>query len=233
MRHITPRDISVIIPALNEQPGVGRAIRSAWHTGAGEVLVVDGGSCDETPRIAEQLGASVFRSAPGRARQQNVGAARAKGAILLFQHADCWLGSNCLHQVARVLNDTSDTVAGAFRQRIDGSGFLYRALEHGNAARAGRFGIAYGDQGIFVRRAIFEQLGGFAQVPLMEDVMLMRRLRGCGRIVLLPGPLHVSSRRWQRQGVIRQTARNWCLLAAYFCGVPPASLARHYPRHDQ
>jgi rSAM/selenodomain-associated transferase 2 len=175
----------------------------------------------------------VIQSPPGRALQQNAGAAAARGPILLFQHADCWLAADSLRQIVRALNERPAAVAGAFRQRIAAQGPLYRLLEQGNAARVRWFGLAYGDQGIFVRRAIFEQIGGFAAVPLMEDVMLMRQLRRHGRPLLLPGPLHVSARRWRRQGVIRQTARNWCLLAAFFCGVSPASLARHYRRHDR
>jgi rSAM/selenodomain-associated transferase 2 len=227
------QDISVIIPALNEQSLIGRAIRSAWAAGAGEVLIVDGGSRDATPEVARRLNCRVIESPPGRALQQNAGAAAARGPVLLFQHADCWLHADGLWQVARAMSQRPATVAGAFRQRIGARGPLYRLLERGNAARVRWFGLAYGDQGIFVRRAVFEQIGGFAAVPLMEDVMLMRQLRRHGPLLLLPGPLHVCARRWRNQGVIRQTARNWCLLAAFFCGVSPASLARFYPRHDR
>jgi rSAM/selenodomain-associated transferase 2 len=225
--------ISVIIPAINEQARIGPAVQAAWAAGATEVLVVDGGSQDDTAPRARRSGGRVIRSPAGRAIQQNAGAAVARGQVLLFQHADCRLGGDCLRQVVRSMDEQPCAVAGAFCQQIDPLSRIHRVLARGNAARVRWLGLAYGDQGIFVRREVFRQVGGFAEVPLMEDVILMRTLRRWGPPLLLPGPLHVSSRRWQQQGVLRQTARNWCLLAGFFCGVPPAKLQRFYPRHDQ
>jgi hypothetical protein len=119
-------------------------------------------------------------------------------------------------------------VGGCFQQQIDAPGRLYRWLEWGNLRRVLWTGMAYGDQGLFLRREVFEQLGGFPEWPLMEDVGLMQRLRGRGRFVVVTARLHVSARRWQRRGVIRQTLLNWTLLALYFAGVPPSRLARYY-----
>ena len=121
------------------------------------------------------------------------------------------------------------TVGGCFQQRIEADGWAYRWLERGNAWRVRWLGMAYGDQGIFIRRSVFERLGRFPDVKLMEDVLLMKRLRGAGRFVLLPERLLVSARRWQRHGIVRQTLRNWMLLTFATCGVSPSCLARFYP----
>jgi hypothetical protein len=120
---------------------------------------------------------------------------------------------------------------GGFRQQIEAPQSIYRWLEWGNRLRIRWLGSAYGDQGIFVRREIYEASGGFPLVPLMEDVLLMRQLRRRYKVTLLPGPLHVSPRRWQANGPIRQTIRNWSLMTAFRCGVSPERLARFYRRH--
>lgn len=222
---------SIIIPILNESTHAAGAVRRAWETGPHEVIVVDGGSGDDTAQLAREAGACVLASPPGRAIQQNHAARIATGDVLLFLHADTWLPPDGLRQIEQALTD--DAVGcGAFCQHIEADGMAYRLLERGNAWRVRYRGMAYGDQGIFVRRALFEDLGGFPEVRLMEDVLLMKRLRRRAWPVLLPGPLCVSARRWQRHGVARQTARNWLLLAAARCGVPPDRLARFYARHD-
>ena len=120
---------------------------------------------------------------------------------------------------------------GAFRQRIEAEGLRYRLLEKGNAARVKWLKLAYGDQGILMRTSFFRQAGGFPEVDLMEDLLLMRQVRRAAPVRLLEGPLYVSPRRWQENGVIRQTLRNWSLLAACRLGVPANRLARFYPSH--
>jgi hypothetical protein len=120
---------------------------------------------------------------------------------------------------------------GAFRQKITSPRPIYRWIEKGNAVRARCWGMPYGDQGIFVRRDTFFELGGFPEVPIMEDVIFMRKFRRRTRIVLLPGPLHVSPRRWEQSGPLTQTVRNWGLLVAERVGVPPRRLARWYRPH--
>jgi len=223
-------NVSIIIPTLNEENRIGQAVEWAWANGPHEVLVVDGGSRDETVAVAERQGARVIGGMRGRASQQNLGAREATGDVLLFLHADNLLEPDGVHQIARVLENPA-VLGGAFRQQIAAPGLLYRLLERGNALRARVFGLPYGDQGIFLRREVFECLGGFPEVSLMEDLLLMRKLRRRSRPVLLPGPLRVSPRRWQRYGVVRQTARNWSLLAAERLGVSPSSLSRFYPPH--
>lgn len=222
---------SIIIPALNEAALAASAVRRAWETQPHEVIVVDGGSDDDTVALARESRACVLTSQPGRATQQNHGARHATGDVLLFLHVDTWLPPDGLRQIELALADAA-VGCGAFRQRIEADGLMYRLLERGNAWRVARRGMPYGDQGIFIRRALFDELGGFPQVRLMEDVLLMKGVRRRAWPVLLPGPLFVSARRWQRHGVVRQTARNWLLLAAARCGVSPDRLAVFYARHD-
>lgn len=222
--------ISIVTPAWNEGGRIGRAVRSAIENGALDVIVVDGGSEDHTRAEAADAGAIVIDSPRGRAKQQNAGAEVARGEVLLFLHADNWLAPGALEQVLAAFADPSVLVA-AFRQRIEAAGCAYRLLEWGNAARVRWRAMAYGDQGICIRRATFERCGGFPSVGLMEDVLLMRAVRRLGRPVLLPGPLYVDARRWRRHGVVRQTLRNWSLLAAERCGVAPDRLAGWYRPH--
>lgn len=223
--------LSVIIPALNESEWIARAVGSAWKAGADEVIVVDGDSQDQTAEIAKQCGARVLQGPRGRSFQQNHGAQQAMGNVLLFLHADSWLAESVGDQVRECL-ENEKTLGGAFWQQIDASGCLYRLLERGNAARVRWCGIPYGDQAIFMRRNVFEQLGGFPSVKLMEDLILMRKFRKMSCPVLLPGPVFVHPRRWQQQGVVRQTLRNWSLLSAHALGVAPDKLARYYPLHN-
>lgn len=223
--------ISVIIPALNEEALIERAVGSSWEAGVDEVLVIDGKSRDETAQRAQSRGARVLQGSVGRAVQLNLGAREATSEVLLFLHADNWLDSTAGDQLRECLCDES-ILGGAFRQKIDAAGYLYRWLERGNAARVRRRGLAYGDQAIFMRRYVFEQLGGFPEVQLMEDLLLMRAFKKLARPVLLPGPVHVHPRRWQHGGVVRQTLRNWALLCGEAVGVSPDRLARFYPQHD-
>jgi rSAM/selenodomain-associated transferase 2 len=228
VNHLT---VSIIIPTLNEAENIGSAITRAWQTGPREVIVVDGGSSDATCTIAAAHQCLLLQGPRGRGVQQNLAARHARGEVLLFLHADTWLEPGALEQVTSALDDRR-VLAGAFCQQIDAPGRRYRLLERGNALRAGRWGRPFGDQGIFVRREMFERVGGFPEVALLEDVLLMRRVRRYGWPVLLPGPIHVSPRRWQREGVVRQTLRNWLLLTAATLGVSPARLAAFYSTHN-
>lgn len=223
--------VDIIIPALSEAETIAQAVQRAWAPGPNRVLVVDGGG-DQTAAIAHSHGAEVFPCPPGRARQQNFGAAQSTADVLLFLHADCWLATDGVRQIREALKNPK-VLGGAFRQRIESPRRIYRLLERGNDFRARVFGMPYGDQGIFLRRETFERLGRFPNVDLMEDLILMRRLRDLAKPILLPGPLHVSARRWQRHGVARQTLRNWSLLAARRLGANPNTLASYYRRHYQ
>ena len=225
-------EVSVVIPALNEAQILGQMIERTWSAGADQIIVVDGGSGDATREIARSGRCEVLRTEPSRGVQQNLGASHARGAVVLFLHADTWLADQGISQIRSALADGA-IAGGAFRQRIESDGVAYRLLECGNAWRVRCFGIPYGDQGIFMRRDFLQQLGGVPEIPLMEDVALMKAFRRRARPVLLPGPLYVSPRRWRRCGVVRQTLRNWSLQLRYRCGVPPKKLVRYYAPHEE
>jgi rSAM/selenodomain-associated transferase 2 len=219
--------ISVVIPALNEAAQIAEAVQSTRELGDCEILVVDGGSRDDTAERAKEAD-FVLVTAPGRALQQNAGAFASTGDVLLFLHADCRLQIGSFEAIHASLQNPK-FAGGCFRQQIDAAGWKYRLMERGNALRVQLFKWAYGDQGIFVRRAIFERLGGFPELRLMEDLYFMKRLKREGRIALIDPPLRISARRWQKQGMLRQTLRNWSLITMAHCGVSPDRLARFYP----
>jgi rSAM/selenodomain-associated transferase 2 len=219
--------LSIIIPVLNEAENVGPLVASLKTLGDSEIIVVDGGSTDDTWNQAS--GADLrLRSDRGRARQQNAGAKAASGDVLLFLHADCRLQPGCLETMRGALAEPT-VIGGCFRQVIDAAGWNYRLVERGNAARVRWLGWAYGDQGIFVRKSVFESLGGFPDLELMEDLYFVKQLRRSGRFAPLDVPIIVSPRRWQKTGVFRQTLRNWTLLTLAHLGVSPDRLAKFYP----
>lgn len=222
---MTPADITVVIPALNEEQAICRSVQSAVSAGASEVLVSDGGSRDRTVERATEAGASsVVRSLPGRGVQMNSAAQLASGIFILFLHADNELPEQALEQICMHEN----AAWGAFQQRIDSRRRIYRMIEWGNDLRVRWRAVPFGDQGIFVRRSLFEDLGGFADIPLMEDVELSHRLRKIKAPVLLKGPLQISARRWEKKGVVRQTITNWMIQLSYARGVSVEQLARKY-----
>ncbi len=151
----------------------------------------------------------------------------ARGEVLVFLHADARLSRECLNQVQTAIRQDAATW-GCFRQSIDQSGRRFRWLERGNAWRARVRRIVYGDQGFWMTRQVYEDSGGFPQQSLMEDVVLSDRLRSIGPPRILPGPIHVSSRGWQRRGVVRQTLRNWILFGMFRCGVSSERIAVWY-----
>jgi rSAM/selenodomain-associated transferase 2 len=219
--------VSIIIPVLNEAACVGEAIRQARRQAPREIIVADGGSEDATRE--ESSAADRLVSAPrGRSAQMNAGAAVARGDVLLFLHADCVLESGALADAERLLG-AAGVAAGCFRMRVQEPNILYRGIEGCATARVRLTGLIYGDQGLFLRRELFERLGGFPPLRLMEDWFFSRQLRRHGRMVVSARHILVSSRRWRRQGVIRQTLRNWTLSALAVAGVHPNRLADFYP----
>lgn len=224
---MTPAQISVVIPAINEEAVIGAAIESARNAGAGEIIISDGGSRDQTIRIASEFrGTKIVRSLPGRGVQLNSGAllVNEDQEVILFLHADNLLDKQCLRQICEL----AEIGWGAFRQRIDSSSKIYRFIELGNEMRVRFRGVPFGDQAIFVRRFDFVQSGGFEEVPLMEDVGFAKKMRKTSRPVLLDGPVTISSRRWERRGPIRQTLLNWKIQIAYALGVSPERLKNWY-----
>jgi len=189
---------------------------------------VDGGSADDTARVAQRFPrVRVIASARGRARQMNVGARRAGGDILLFLHADTRLPDGALPAIATVLRDPR-VVGGRFDVRFDSSRPVFRMIAFFMNLRSRLSGICTGDQAIFVRREVFEALGGYPDVPLMEDIELSRRLKRRGKIVALRLRVVTSARKWEREGAFRTIVLMWTLRLLYAIGVSPARLHGWY-----
>jgi len=223
--HRVPSSLSVIIPALNEAAVLEETLAAAGRAEGVEVIVVDGGSRDGTPEVAARSGARVVRARPERARQMNLGASLARGRILLFLHADTLLPDGYDEHLRRILTEPG-VVAGAFRfglrERRRGLGWVTA----GARLRSRFFHLPYGDQALFLRREVFDRVGGFPEIPIMEDVVFVRRLRACGRIVIGSLEARTSARRYLRHGVLRTVLLHQLLLAGHVLGVSPSGLLR-------
>ena len=220
--------VSVIIPTLIETVFVGRVLNRLQRADAIEVIVVDGGSQDDTCEIAVQAGARVLEvSGGGRAAQQNAGAAVAKGRLLLFLHADT-LPPNGYDDMIRLALDRPATVAGAFRFKTDDSTAAMRLIEWMTNFRSAVFQWPYGDQGLFMEKRVFDETGGFTSIPIMEDFELVRRLRRRGTVVTLSEAAITSARRWQQLGIVHTTIINQIMIAGFLGGMPIQRLSRLY-----
>ena len=219
--------VSVIIPALNEERDIAATLRAVGQSPCHEVIVIDGGSTDATVQRAREASVNVLTSKLGRARQMNAGAVRAEGGSLLFLHADTLLPPAWADVVPRTLR-APGVVAGAFRFRIADSFAGKSFIEWTTGFRSRWLQRPYGDQGLFLPRALFEEMGGFADLPIMEDYEFSARLRRRGRIVTVGEAALTSARRWQTLGVVRTTLRNQWMLAGYHLGVNPRRLATRY-----
>ncbi len=226
--------VSVILPALNEEDALPAAIRSARDAGADEIIVVDGGSADRTVETARPLADLVISHSPGRAAQMNAGARASSGDILLFLHADTVLPPQSIDEVrAAVLQ--AGSVGGAFSVRlaISPSASVYRRAILRLAGRmigvrSALFRAYTGDQGIFARRDAFEAVGGFPEIPLMEDVEFSRRLASKGKTIVLPARITTSGRRWEASGPLRTILLMWGIRLAHRLGMSPAHCAEIY-----
>jgi len=221
--------ISIIIPVLNEANTIRAVLARLLDARSVEVIVVDGGSRDETVAIAQSLAVKVITAAASRASQMNAGAAVATGEILLFLHADTHLPTEFETLVRQALQNAG-TVAGAFELRIDAQLRGLRLVERMVNMRSRFLSMPYGDQAIFLKAAVFHEIGGFPDLPIMEDFELMLRLRRIGRITIVPAPVLTSGRRWQKLGIVKTTLINQLIITGYFLGIPPAQLVRLYRR---
>ena len=217
--------LSIILPVLNEASGIAATL-AALRPLAAEIIVVDGGSDDATPVIAQGLADQVIKAPRGRARQMNAGAAVARGDILLFLHADTLLPGGADHCVIAAVAAGADW--GRFDVRITGDSLWLPLIAALMNRRSRLTGIATGDQAIFVRREVFAALGGFPAQPLMEDIELSRRLKAVSPPACLRERVLTSGRRWEKHGVLRTVLLMWSLRLRYFFGADPQRLARAY-----
>lgn len=223
--------ISIIVPVFREagiiNPAVARLNRLSG-AGESEIIVVDGGPGGETVAAIGRTGVVTILSPKGRGIQMNAGARAASGEILLFLHADTRLPSEGLDRIRVAMADRR-WVGGAFDLGIDSNRRIFRILERAASLRSRLTRIPYGDQAIFIRSAFFREIGGYRNIPIMEDVELMRRIKSTGHgIVFLPDRVRTSARRWEREGVAGGTLRNWLLVLLFLAGMSPERLARFY-----
>ncbi|MAG35669.1 MAG: glycosyltransferase [Dehalococcoidia bacterium] len=227
MRPADPALVSVVIPTWRERENIDGLLSSLGGDDRSvEIIVADAGSGDGTAERAGDHGSTRVTTSPrGRARQLNRGAEAARGEILWFLHADSRPPEGAVDLIRRTLDDSRISL-GAFRFAIDSPRWRYRIIELGVRVRARWFGVPYGDQGFFLRRSAFEKVGGFRDIPVLEDLYLVRALKRQGRIAIVEASLPTSARRWEQLGAARVTLRNWKIIALDWAGVSPARLAR-------
>lgn len=219
--------ISIIIPVLNEEKAIQallqqlQACRQLGH----EVIVVDGGSTDDTVLIAKPLVDKIIQSGTGRADQMNSGAVEARGDVLWFLHADTIIPHNALEPILQAMKNNN---WGRFNVKLSGSPVLFRVIEKMMNARSCISGIATGDQGIFVKKHHFELAKHYPNIPLMEDIELSKKLKKISWPVCLKEELITSSRRWEQNGILSTVLLMWRLRFLYWLGVSAAKLARQY-----
>lgn len=221
--------ISIIIPTLNEAESIAITLKSAQARTEVEIIVADGESSDGTGEMAKGLGARLLTVTGGRAKQVNGAAKEASSNVLLFLHGDTRLPVGFDKHVLNLLSQPG-TVAGAFALNIDGPEIGLRLIEKLANFRSRFFQMPYGDQAIFLKASLFRSIGGFPDIPIMEDFVFMQRVRREGRVVIAPIAVTTSSRRWKELGIIRTTLINQIVLLAYFWGWSPERLARWYRR---
>jgi rSAM/selenodomain-associated transferase 2 len=227
--------ISVVIPTLNAEAGLARCLTALVPAAVDgvvrEVIIADGGSTDATAAIADDAGATFLQAARGRGQQLAAGAGVAKSGWLLFLHADTVLEPGWEDDVLRHLRATGPGgrpgAAAVFRFRLDDRGVRAAWLQTMVALRCAVFALPYGDQGLLISRRLYDEIGGFRPLPLMEDVDIVRRL-GRRRIVNLRSAAVTSARRYRKEGYFRRSIRNLACLGLYFLRVPPRYLTRLY-----
>ncbi len=212
------KETSIIIPTLNEKETISHCLETVVDIPGIEVIVADGGSTDGTVEIVKQYrDVKVVTSLMGRSIQMNKGAVCASGEILLFLHADCILPREVVLNIRNIFED-STFVGGAFKIKLLSDKFLYRLIETGINFRSTAFKLPYGDQGLFVKRSVFEELGGFRKMLNCEDLDFICRLKKNGKIIILNERVSCSIRRWEKHGILQTSLRNQSLLVSYVLG---------------
>jgi uncharacterized protein len=223
--------ISVIIPVLHEGEKINETLDSIKSSAADvshEIIVVDGDSSGDTIAHISDLNVITLTAPRGRASQMNAGATKACGDILLFLHADTLLPSKAFPKIVAALSDKR-FIGGAFDLEIQNRRWIFRAIGQAASWKYRLTRVPYGDQAIFMHKSYFKNIGGYAAIPLMEDVELMRRVKRQGwRINILPEAVTTSSRKWENDGVFHTIMRNWIIQSLYLFGVPADRLVKYY-----
>jgi rSAM/selenodomain-associated transferase 2/rSAM/selenodomain-associated transferase 1 len=220
--------LSVIIPALNEEKNIANTVRKVINRDV-EVIVVDGGSRDNTRMLAADAGAIIMEGQKGRPFQQNIGARAGQGRVFLFLHADTIMPKDYQNIIFDILMDPQVS-AGGFSFKTDSDYSIMRIIEYVVNIRSKYLGLPYGDQGLFMKKSTFECMGGFPEVPIAEDILLVNRLAKRGKISVASAAAVTSARRWQKLGILRTTLINCLILAGFYIGIPPEKLAFLYGR---
>lgn len=227
----TKYKFSIIIPVVDEYYTINQTIKHINSLKADddlEIIVVDGSPTGETIKVIENKGIKKLITEKGRGNQMNKGASIANGEILIFLHADTYLPPNALHSIASAMRDHT-YIGGAFDLGIDSDRLIFRVIEKMASLRSRITRMPYGDQVIFLRKDYFNNLGGFKSIPIMEDVDLMRRIKKRkGKIYIIEKRVKTSPRRWEKEGVLYCTLRNWVLITLYFLGAEPEKLIKFY-----
>jgi rSAM/selenodomain-associated transferase 2 len=219
--------IAVVIPVLNEEANIAATVGAVKRLGPDEIIVVDGGSTDRTPIVCAELKVNCLASSPGRGAQMNHGAARVTADILLFLHADTRLPDTAFDDILSAMTDPN-CVGGRFDVQLDGDKPMLKIVGKMISLRSRLSKVGTGDQAIFIRREIFNRLGGFPEIPLMEDIALSRAMKRTGKVACLRSRVVTSARRWEIEGIGRTIVRMWLLKSLYLLGVSPFRLKRFY-----
>jgi rSAM/selenodomain-associated transferase 2 len=219
--------VSIIVPTFNEAQGLNETLTQIQQLFPYELVVSDGGSHDGTLEIAEEFTEHVVKGSTGRALQMNAGARVANGDIFLFLHADSRIEPASYEKMLHSLR-SSEKIGGAFSLYIDSNKWSLRLITWLANLRSKYFGMAYGDQAFFVKNSTFQQMNGFAELPICEDIEFFKRLRKFGPVILLKEKAFTSSRRWLKEGVWFTTLRNILIATLFKLGFPPRILTKWY-----
>jgi len=223
--------LSIIIPVFNESQIINATIHYLSKLAFSdrlEIIVVDGNPSGNTINAIASSGIIKIIGRKGRGSQMNTGVAAASGDVLLFLHADTLLSHDALDQII-IAFQQHDIVGGAFDLEIKSKKRIFRLIEQAASIRSRLTGIPYGDQAIFLKKSFFDQIGGFKDIPIMEDVELMQRVKKAGKkIKFIPRKVRTAARRWEKEGIVYCTLRNWTLIVLYLLGVSPEKLTKFY-----
>ncbi len=222
--------ISIIIPVLDEEEHISSALESIERlNGEKEIILVDGGSIDNTVDIVKKKGVILLSSQKGRGHQMNRGAEIANGETLLFLHADTKLPDNAFLEIERIIKG-SENIGGRFNVKFDDDRFIFKLIAFLMNWRSKLTGIFTGDHAIFIRKDIFKDIGGFLEIPLMEDIAFSKKMKRGGRVVCLEDNVITSARKWKEEGIIKTILMMWFLRFLYFFKISPKFLSKIYYR---